>query len=290
VNAWAPQRASSFLASATLIPLDKLDPEQRRTHEQELYNQIKWTLRLIGIGSVLVRFAKRALLAVIVDEVSQWLAARHQFGFGVVEIVQVMVRAAFDASSEGADMQGDASNALNKFLRRLLFEDFSANPALRPLLRVATMLYGLPSTSYVNDSANAHGPAMRIPRTRGVHQDCVLGAMFFAIVASRVYKHLAAIAPKESVVCGYFDDGHFVRPLASLVAIADVMPEGYASVDLTVTIRKNVLYSPLGVGDTFDTLPNGHIMRGVHVYTEGMKVLGDQWVHPILLETSSERP
>jgi hypothetical protein len=247
---------------------------------------------LIGIGSVLVRFAKRALLAVIGDEVSQWLAARHQFGLGgrgVVEIVQVMVRAAVDASSEGADMQGDASNAFNEFLRRLLFEEFSANPALRPLLRVATVLYGLPSTSYVYDSANAHGPAMRIPRTRGVHQGCVLGAMFFAIVASRVYKHLVAIAPKESVVCGYSDDGHFVRPLASLVAIGDAMPEGHASVGLTVTIRKNVLYSPLGVGDTFDNLPNGHIMRGEYVDTGGMKVLGDLWVHPILLETSPKR-
>jgi hypothetical protein len=62
----------------------------------------------------------------------------------------------------------------------------------------------------VYDSSNAHGPAMRIPSTRGVHQGCVLGAMFFATVASRVYKQLAAIAPNESVVCGYFDDGHFM--------------------------------------------------------------------------------
>jgi hypothetical protein len=33
------------------------------------------------------------------------------------------------------------------------------------------------------------------------------------------------------------------------------------------------VYSPLGVGDAFDNLPNGHIMRGVHVSTEGTKVL-----------------
>jgi hypothetical protein len=52
------------------------------------------------------------------------------------------------------------------------------------------------------------------------------------------------------------------------------MPEAYASVGLTATIRKNCLYSPLGVGDTFDNLPNGHIMRGVNVSTEGTKVLG----------------
>jgi hypothetical protein len=56
------------------------------------------------------------------------------------------------------------------------------------------MLYGHPSTLYVYDSSNAHGPAMRMPSTRGVHQGCVLGAMFFAIVASRVYKQMAAIA------------------------------------------------------------------------------------------------
>jgi hypothetical protein len=180
-------------------PLDKLDPEQRPAQEHDLRDQ-KGTLRPIGIGFVLVRFANRALLAVIDDEVSQWLAARHQFGVGVrggVKIVQFMVRAALDASPDWADMQGHASNA---FLRRPLFEELSANPAFRPLLRVATMFYGLPSTLYVNDSSNAHGPAMRIPTTRGVHQGCVLGAMFRAIVTSRVYKELAAIAPNESVV------------------------------------------------------------------------------------------
>jgi hypothetical protein len=52
------------------------------------------------------------------------------------------------------------------------------------------------------------------------------------------------------------------------------MPEAYASIGLTVTIRNNCLYSPLGVGDAFDNLPNGHTMRRVHVSTEGAKVLG----------------
>jgi hypothetical protein len=53
------------------------------------------------------------------------------------------------------------------------------------------------------------------------------------------------------------------------------MPEAYASVGLTVTIRKNCLYSPLGIGDAFDNLPDGHhIMRGVNVSTEWTKVLG----------------
>jgi hypothetical protein len=176
--------------------------------------------------------------------VPQWLAARHQFGVGVrggVEIMQFMVRAVLDASPDWADMQGDASNACNEFLRRPLFEEFSENPALRPMLCVATMLYGHPYTLYVYHSSNAHGPAMRIPSTRGVHPGCVLGAMFLAIAASRVYKQLAAIAPNESVVCGYSNDGHFPGPPASLVAIGDAMPEAYASVGLTVTIRKNCL-------------------------------------------------
>jgi hypothetical protein len=111
-------------------------------------------------------------------------------------------------------MQGDTSNAFNEFLRRPLFEEFFANPALRPLLRVATMLYVRPSTLYVYDLSSAHDTAIRIPSTRRVHQGCVLRAMFSAIVASRVYKQLAATAPNESVVCperiGYFDNGHFM--------------------------------------------------------------------------------
>jgi hypothetical protein len=115
---------------------------------------------------------------------------------------------------------------------------------------------------------------MRIPITCGVHKGCVRGAMLFAIVASRIYKQLASIAPTESVLCGISDNGHFIGPHASLVAIGDAMPEAYASVGLIVAIRKNCLYSPLGFGDTFDSLPNGHIMRGVHVATEGTKALG----------------
>jgi hypothetical protein len=115
---------------------------------------------------------------------------------------------------------------------------------------------------------------MRIRSTRGVHQGCVLGAMFFAIFASRVYKQLAAISPNESVICGYSDDGHSPEPYAPLVAIGDAMPEACASVGLTVILRKNCMYSPLGVGDAFGNLPNGHIMRGAHVSTEGTKVLG----------------
>jgi hypothetical protein len=89
VNAEVPPSVASFLASATLIPLDKLDLEQRHTQEQELRDQ-KGMLRPIEIGSVLVRFANRELFAVFGHEVSQWLAARHQFGVGVrggVEII-----------------------------------------------------------------------------------------------------------------------------------------------------------------------------------------------------------
>jgi hypothetical protein len=53
--------------------------------------------------------------------------------------------------------------------------------------------------------------------------------MLFAIVASRVYKHLAAIAPNESGVCGYSDLVHFLGAPASLVAMGDAMPEACAS-------------------------------------------------------------
>jgi hypothetical protein len=60
MNAEVPSGVASFLASATLIPLDQLDPEQRQAQEQELRDQ-KETLRPIGIVSVLVRFANRAL-------------------------------------------------------------------------------------------------------------------------------------------------------------------------------------------------------------------------------------
>jgi hypothetical protein len=52
------------------------------------------------------------------------------------------------------------------------------------------------------------------------------------------------------------------------------MPEAYASVGLTKTIRKSGFHSPLGVRDAFDNLPNGNIMRGVSVSPEGTKVLG----------------
>jgi hypothetical protein len=93
VNAQVPPCVTSFLAFATLVPLDKLDHEQRRAQEQELRDQ-KETLRPVGIDSVLVRFANRPLLAVIGDEVSQGLGAWHHVGVGVrggVESVQFIV-------------------------------------------------------------------------------------------------------------------------------------------------------------------------------------------------------
>jgi hypothetical protein len=48
VNAKVRPGAASFLASATLITPNKLDPEHRRAHEQELRDQ-KGTLRPIGM-------------------------------------------------------------------------------------------------------------------------------------------------------------------------------------------------------------------------------------------------
>jgi hypothetical protein len=105
-----------------------------------------------------------------------------------------MVRAALDALPEWADMQGDASNAFNEFLQCPMYEELSLNPALRPLLCVATTPYGRPPTVY--DTSIAYGPTMRIPSTRGVQQGFDLWAMFFAIVASRKYKKLAAITER----------------------------------------------------------------------------------------------
>jgi hypothetical protein len=171
-------------------------------------------------------------------------------------------------------MHVDASNACNEFLRRPFFEELYANPADRPLLRVATMLHGRPSTLYVYDSSNAHGPAMRIPSIRGVHQGCVLGAMFFAIVASQVYKQLAAISPNESVVCGYSYDGHFLGPPASLLAIGDAMPEAHASAGLTVTIHKTVCI-PLWVSVTLSvTYPTATSCREYMSPRKGRKYWG----------------
>jgi hypothetical protein len=139
-----------------------------------------------------------------------WLLDAN-FGVGVrdgVKIVHFMVRASLDASPKWVDMQGDASNAFNEILPRPLFEELLTNPALRLLRRLATMLYGRPSTLYVYLTSIAYSPAMRILSTRGVHQGYIIGAMFFVIYASRVYKKLAAIAPNESIVCVFSDDGH----------------------------------------------------------------------------------
>jgi hypothetical protein len=82
---------------------------------------------------------------------------------------------------------------------------------------------------------------------------------------------VAAIAPNESIACGYFDDGHFLGPPASFMAVGDTLPEADAIIGLTVTIRTTCLYSRLGIGDALDTLPDGHIMRTIHVSTEGTK-------------------
>jgi hypothetical protein len=45
-----------------------------------------------------------------------------------------------------------------------------------------------------------------------------------------------------------------------------------------VTIRKNCLYSRLGVGGALDNSPYGYNMRGVHISTEGTNILGGSMV------------
>jgi hypothetical protein len=98
--------------------------------------------------------------------------------------------------------------------------------------------------------------------------------MFFAIVASRLCKKFASIAPNELIICAFSDDGHSLGPRAFLVAIGTAMPAEYTRVGLTVIIRKNGLFSLLGVGNALNNLPNDHIMRGEYASAEGTKVLG----------------
>jgi hypothetical protein len=69
-----------------------------------------------------------------------------------------------------------------------------------------------------------------------LYQGCVLGAIFFALVVFGVYKKLVAIAPNESIACGYLDNNNFFGPPPYIVAIGDAMSEAYASVVFTVTI------------------------------------------------------
>jgi hypothetical protein len=71
----------------TYIPLDKLDPEQRRAHEQELRDQ-KGTLRPMVIGSVLGRFANRALFAVIGEScLNGWLLGTNLGSASAVDLI-----------------------------------------------------------------------------------------------------------------------------------------------------------------------------------------------------------
>jgi hypothetical protein len=95
-----------------------------------------------------------------------------------------------------------------------------------------------------------HRPVMRVPSTRGVHQGCVLGATFSCNSRFSVMHKVGwDYTPNESIVSGYSDDGYFLGPHVSLVAIGEAMPAAYICVGLTATIRKNCLYFPLGVVD-----------------------------------------
>jgi hypothetical protein len=84
----------------------------------------------------------------------------------------------------------------------------------------------------------------------------------------------AIVPPSSFIAYAYSNGGHFLGSPASLVAIGETTLAAYVSVGLTVNIRKNgSLFPPLGVCETFDNLPNGHVVWGVYVSTEGMKVL-----------------
>eukprot|EP00873_Tetraselmis_striata_P040951 jgi/Tetstr1/461215/TSEL_006352.t1 len=79
-NAEVPPGVAHFLSSATLVPLGKLTPAERNALELSA-GDMKGSVRPIGIGSVLVRYAMRVLLRAHGEPIAQWLAARGQFGF-----------------------------------------------------------------------------------------------------------------------------------------------------------------------------------------------------------------
>jgi hypothetical protein len=188
-------------------------------------------------------------------------------------------------------MQGDASNAFNEFERRPLIQELSLNPPRRSLFRVATMLYGRPSIMYVYDSSTVYyGPAMRIPSTRGVYKDCILGAMFITIVASRVHKKLAAIAPNKFFVCVCYNNGYISGSLASLVAVCEAMPAAYASVGLAVTIRRKRCVFQVCVSVMLSIIFPTATSCGEYMSPrKGRKFWEGQCVHPCLFVACSKR-
>eukprot|EP00873_Tetraselmis_striata_P037738 jgi/Tetstr1/458002/TSEL_044513.t1 len=173
---------------------------------------MKGSVRPIGIGSVLVRFAMRVLLRAHGEPIAQWLAARGQFGFGVkggVELVQFLVRSLLDSDPSLVLVQLDAENAFNSLYRSEMFRTLLEDPVWQPLLRSAIMLYGQESNLYVFDGSQP-GPSLRIPSRRGARQGCVLGLILFAAVAARVYARIGAAAPSHSVLAAFSDDVNLV--------------------------------------------------------------------------------
>eukprot|EP00873_Tetraselmis_striata_P011817 jgi/Tetstr1/432081/TSEL_021552.t1 len=237
---------------------------------------MKGSVRPIGIGSVLVRFAMRVLLRAHGEPIAQWLAARGQFGFGVkggVELVQFLVRSLLDSDPSLVLVQLDAENAFNSFYRSEMFRTLLEDPVWQPLLRSAIMLYGQESNLYVFDGSQP-GPSLRIPSRRGARQGCVLGLILFAAVAARVYARIGAAAPSHSVLAAFSDDVNLVGTGDGLALATWVAPSAFAAVGLSVTIRKRQAYCQLGSSSPFGALPFGHLLHGVAVSSSGIKVLG----------------
>eukprot|EP00873_Tetraselmis_striata_P040919 jgi/Tetstr1/461183/TSEL_006320.t1 len=131
-NAEVPAGVAHFLSSATLVPVDKLTPTEGNALELSA-GDMKGSVRPIGIGSVLDRFAMRVLLRAHGEPIAQWLAARGQFGFGVkggVELVQLLVRSLLDSDPSLVLVQLDAENAFNSFYRSEMFRTRLEDPAL----------------------------------------------------------------------------------------------------------------------------------------------------------------
>jgi hypothetical protein len=106
--------------------------------------------------------------------------------------------------------------------------------------RTVNIIYIVP----IYDVFNARGLALRIPSTRGVRACCVLGAMFLAIVASRVYKKMASvIAHNKSITHVLLWLWSLLGDTPSLLA-SEAMSYEYPNVGLTLIIRKLFIVSP----------------------------------------------
>ena len=228
-------------------------------------------IRPIAGGTVFVKLAATYLMENLEQTKNIFRESGVQCGVFMPDgatVARNFTQIALEANPGSVVIKVDFKNAFNTLSRKNMLTYLFQEPRLLPLYRLASWIYGRPSTLLVRNRAGR--PVESIPSMQGVRQGCVLGSLLFAIATKRMLSDVKTHFP-EIEVLAYLDDVILVEKPDRCLDALDQLAKDAADLLLTVQTDKcEVLVSPSIDPDTQNAL----FHRGLELVQNSLPLLG----------------